>query len=939
MTTLTVDASDALGTYINDGVVRLSAAGINFDHGSVVLPEFQEKALYQGKTTFYNVQPGKVVVQFYWDKGRTATVRVTVPPSGTVSLSNLMLQIYDKDPVIVSQITTAATDVDNALKRIITLESSAESSADKATTSRNEALAFRNQADNHADAAQGHSRTSAEYAVRAETAYENVSEAQEIVTDFAADAEESANAAANHERDAGAHALEAGTARDEAEAAAAQAAGSEQASDQNAEATRIDREATAGHVTETAADRAFTATARQATNWYAESAMGHWEKARAESEAATAMRDGAKTHREAAKISEDNAAASAASAKTDYTALSGLASDLEEDVQTATAAVEAARGIEADLRALMADTEAWNDLQTALEAVDADIAAGMEQVKNDILGGVGPAFDTLLELAEAFGENRDAIVEITDQLSKKAEKGHTHTSADITNATSVLHGNYPDQVVKTRDDGQIYVYTSTVTKSHSVANKGYVDGEVAKKADTSHTHTIANVSGLQTALNGKSPTNHIHAIKDVDGLDEALAERSSEGHTHAVAEIRGLRDELDGKADQQAVDEALSPRGLHGTLIVDPIILDDAGVTIMFPRPATGETTIRMDYSSEVTGNNALVGYMFRGPDGEKALDGMSGLTYSTSIGEPYRYIYVHEDARRVWSHTVTPDEGWTLDGIILRSWRSGGVSGAGKVKVHAFAADDGSDPLVATRDFYGGIAVPEIPVSPASATSRKWVVEQLGGKADQGHKHVSEDITDSTSSTGRPDNARKVVRTDVDGHIYSYTNPTHASQLARKGYVDGEVAKKANTSHTHRWNDIDADARTNFVGNEENGTKYILTQSDGWFKIKKSATDWDHPTNKGYVDQEVSKKADATHTHTVSQLTDYPGHSVITGSSAYGKIPVRESSSDAIRVGTIPTERYHAASKMYVDDRIQLVTSWPTSPVAGVLYLMEEEA
>lgn len=298
-----------------------------------------------------------------------------------------------------------------------------------------------------------------------------------------------------------------------------------------------------------------------------------------------------------------------------------------------------------------------------------------------------------------------------------------------------------------------------------------------------------------------------------------------------------VRDELDAKADQDHVDEMIAPRDLHGTLIVDPIVLAPSGVTIMFPRPTAGEVTVRVDYSSVVTGNSlALIGFMFRGPDGEKAVDGMSDLPYSTGVGEPYMYMPVSAGDRTVWSHTVTPDEGWTLDGIIIRSWRSGGEDGAGNITVHAFAVDDGSTPSVVTRDFYGGIAVPDVPVSPSSATSREFVTREVAKKADVEHTHVSAEITDATTSTGRPEHARRLVRTDIDGYIYSYNDPTHIAQVARKGYVD----------------------------------------------------------------QEVGKKADASHSHTAAQVG--------------------------------------AATPAYVDERIQLVTAWPSSPTPGVLYLMEEE-
>ena len=87
-------------------------------------------------------------------------------------------------------------------------------------------------------------------------------------------------------------------------------------------------------------------------------------------------------------------------------------------------------------------------------------------------------------------------------------------------------------------------------------------------------------------------------------------------------------------------------------------------------------------------------------------------------------------------------------------------------------------------------------------------------------------------------------------------------------------------------------------------------------------------------VDQRVStveglvdSKADKSHAHTVSDLTDYPGHAAYIGAGAYGKIPVREPDSDNLRAGYSPTEEYHAVNKKYVDDRPALFSGSGAPP------------
>lgn len=91
--------------------------------------------------------------------------------------------------------------------------------------------------------------------------------------------------------------------------------------------------------------------------------------------------------------------------------------------------------------------------------------------------------------------------------------------------------------------------TADVTKS-------YVDTELAKKADTSHTHTTSQVTGLDVALAGKASTVHSHTKSDVglgnvDNTSDAnkpvstatataLAGKSDTGHKHPASDITDL---------------------------------------------------------------------------------------------------------------------------------------------------------------------------------------------------------------------------------------------------------------------------------------------------------------------------------------------------------------------------------------------------------------
>ena len=76
-----------------------------------------------------------------------------------------------------------------------------------------------------------------------------------------------------------------------------------------------------------------------------------------------------------------------------------------------------------------------------------------------------------------------------------------------------------------------------------------------------------------------------------------------------------------------------------------------------------------------------------------------------------------------------------------------------------------------------------------------------------------------------------------------------------------------------------------------------------------------------------LAGKADAGHKHPVSDLTDYPGHSVYSGSAFYGKIPVREPDSANIQMTDEPAEWYHVTHKGYVDARPALFSGAGAPP------------
>lgn len=114
-------------------------------------------------------------------------------------------------------------------------------------------------------------------------------------------------------------------------------------------------------------------------------------------------------------------------------------------------------------------TNVWSASKTATE-----ISTAATNLKNDLLGGAGEAYDTLKELADLIDTNKDAI--------------------DALEALAAGHVKFDG--AQTLTDAQ---------KSQARTNIG--------AAASVHTHAISDVTGLQTALDAKALKTDLDTLK------------------------------------------------------------------------------------------------------------------------------------------------------------------------------------------------------------------------------------------------------------------------------------------------------------------------------------------------------------------------------------------------------------------------------------------
>lgn len=153
MTTLVCDAGDVLGIGPAEGMVRLSAhePRATSNRSKVILPDFRDKKMVNGRATFDNVQPGNVVVQVFWGTNRTATIRTRVPASGTHNLAALIAQTGNDDPVFAaSAAVQAASRAETAAGNVDSLRRQAVEALTGSSDAKRDAERARDAAQNHA---------------------------------------------------------------------------------------------------------------------------------------------------------------------------------------------------------------------------------------------------------------------------------------------------------------------------------------------------------------------------------------------------------------------------------------------------------------------------------------------------------------------------------------------------------------------------------------------------------------------------------------------------------------------------------------------------------------------------------------------------------------------------------------------------------------------
>lgn len=447
-------------------------------------------------------------------------------------VESVMVQLRDEAVAAAERAETAADDVDDAISGaadavVQAVEDDRVAAETAATSAAGSATA--------ADASAGDASAAASAA----------SGSAGDAAGSAADAGSSATAAAGSATDAGAARDGAVAARTGAESAAQvvtdnlaaiEAAPGHAAAAQAARAGAEDAEdaaggsatAAAGSATaaaDSASDAATSATdadnSADAAAGSATTAAGHAGTATTQAGLATNAKTTAVDAASAASGHADAAAGSASAASGSAVTASTKAGEAASSATDAAAAL-------AQVLVELANTQAYQDVLTAIGDMSSNWNADIAAALADLVGQAPETLDTIEEIATALGNDPNFFTTIMDAIGQKVGNNDPRLSDARTPTT---HTHLMVQVDGLEDalDGK------------SDVGHGHLWSQIGEKPGT-FPSTIALVAGLQAALDGKSDVGHTHNVSEpwlADALDQAGGGGSWDAASYGAPDLEG----------------------------------------------------------------------------------------------------------------------------------------------------------------------------------------------------------------------------------------------------------------------------------------------------------------------------------------------------------------------------------------------------------------
>ena len=477
--------------------------------------------------------------------------------------------------------------------------------------------------------------------------------------------------------------------------------------------------------------------------------------------------------------------------------------------------------------------------QLKTEAATQHQAIGDEVAKKLDSTTASATYETKNNVASKITEATEAI---DAKLAGKANTTHSHTIGNVTNLQETLDA----KASTTWAQGELAkkanlanpVFTGTVRGTFNGSLTGDVTGNVSGRAGTA-TKAIQDANGnvidsfyaAKTELAGKANTKHTHAIADVEELQTNLDNKVGTTAYEADKKTFATKVEVGAKVDTATYNQEKA--GFATKL----------DISTLLPKTEAAST---YETKTNVSAINTKVGQLegkFAQYYDKKQVD--------AKVSSVYRY------KGSVVNHAALPQSNQVIGDVYNVEDTGVNVAWDGKKW----------DDLGGTTDLSGYLSKSE-----ASSTyaTRQEMTTGLGGKADAAHTHAEADIQGFTAKLG------------------TLATKTEVGAKASTTYVDQQLAAKAPLANPTFTGTVKGTFSGNLTGNATSATKatqdgagkviattYATKAELGSYATTDSVTSGlAGKQDKGeYVlaqtlNNELSKKANASHTHTTAQVT-----------------------------------------------------------------------